>query len=105
MTDMITSMTEEQETQRPAGPLGAAHSPTLRAGGAPSDKVIAEMTEWQQRPLDRVYPMVFIVSHFVGGTPSHQRQRPLWAGDEPPDLRDHRRHHRWREKHPRAPGR
>jgi putative transposase len=25
-----------------------------------TDKVIAEMTEWQNRPLDRVYPVVFI---------------------------------------------
>lgn len=25
-----------------------------------SDKVVAEMTEWQNRPLDRVYPVIFI---------------------------------------------
>lgn len=25
-----------------------------------TDKVVAEMTEWRNRPLDRVYPVIFV---------------------------------------------
>lgn len=60
-----------------------------------TDKVIEEMTEWQNRPLDRVYPVVFIVPHFVGGAPSHPRQDPRRAGHQPAHLRGDRGHRQW----------
>lgn len=30
-----------------------------------TEKVVDEMTEWVNRPLDSVYPVVFPMSHFV----------------------------------------
>ena len=44
-----------------------------------TEKVIAEMTEWQNRPLDRVYPVVLIDAIF--------RLGPGRAGHEPAGLR------------------
>ncbi len=41
-----------------------------------TDKVIEEMQAWASRPLDDVYPAIFIAPHFVGGAPSDRRQDP-----------------------------
>lgn len=60
------------------------------------------MTEWQNLPLDRVYPVVFIVPHFVGGAPSHPTRDPRRAGHQPAHLRDDRGHRQWRTRHPRT---
>lgn len=63
-----------------------------------TDKVIEEMTEWQNRPLDRVYPVVFIDAIVVKVRDGQVRNKPfcvavgvttagerdilgIWAGD------------------------
>nr|GLK39929.1 hypothetical protein GCM10017611_68000 [Rhodococcus wratislaviensis] len=67
-------------------------------GGTPTDKVLAEMAEWSVRPLDPVYPVIFIdaihvkvrdgqvtnrpVYVAIGVTTSGERDiLGLWAGD------------------------
>lgn len=62
-----------------------------------TEKVIAEMTEWQNRPLDRVYPVVFIDAIF--------RLGPGRAGHEPAGLRRDRSQRQRRTRHPRSVGR
>jgi putative transposase len=47
-----------------------------------TEKVIGEMTEWQNRPLDRVYPVVFIDAINV---------KVRDAGHQPAGLRRYRR--------------
>jgi len=63
-----------------------------------TDKVIEEMTEWQNRPLDRVYPVIFIDAIVVKVRDGQVRNKPfcvavgvttagerdilgIWAGD------------------------
>jgi transposase-like protein len=63
-----------------------------------TDKVVAEMTEWQNRPLDRVYPVLFIDAIVVKVRDEQVTNRPfdvvigvtvngerdilgIWAGD------------------------
>ena len=55
-----------------------------------TDKVLEEMADWRGRPLDRVYPVIFIVPHFVGGAPSDRGEGPRRAGHEPARLRSDR---------------
>lgn len=43
------------------------------------DKVIAEMTEWQNRPLDRVYPVVFIDAIVVKVRDGQVRNKPFYV--------------------------
>ena len=49
-----------------------------------TDKVVAEMTEWCNRPLDGVYPVVFIDAIIVKIRDGQVANRP--------DLRGYRRH-------------
>ncbi len=49
-----------------------------------TDKVVEEMTEWFNRPLDRVYPVIFI--------DAIAREGPRRAGPEQADVRGHRGH-------------
>ena len=65
-----------------------------------TDKVVEEMNDWFNRPLDRVYPVIFIVPHFVGDTPSDCGEGPRRAGAQQTDVRRDRRHHRRRAGHP-----
>jgi putative transposase len=44
-----------------------------------TDKVIAEMVEWQNRPLDRVYPVVFIDAIMVKIRDGQVANRPVYA--------------------------
>lgn len=44
-----------------------------------TDKVIEEMTEWQNRPLDRVYPVVFIDAIVVKVRDGQVRNKPLYV--------------------------
>src|SRR5690606_10601096 len=43
-----------------------------------TDKVIEEMTEWQNRPLDRVYPVVFIDALVVKVRDGQVRNKPFY---------------------------
>lgn len=43
-----------------------------------TDKVIGEMTEWQNRPLDRVYPVVFIDAIHVKVRDGQVSNRPIY---------------------------
>lgn len=43
-----------------------------------TDKVIGEMTEWQNRPLDRVYPVVFIDAIHVKIRDGQVTNRPIY---------------------------
>ncbi len=61
-----------------------------------TEKVIGEMTEWQNRPLDRVYPVVFIDAIF--------RLGPRRAGHEAAGLCRDRCQRQRRTRHPRAVG-
>lgn len=61
-----------------------------------TDKVLDEMTEWRNRPLDRVYPVIFIDA-------VHVKIRDGQVTN--PYLRGHRRHCARRAGHPRAMGR
>ncbi len=44
-----------------------------------TEKVIAEMTEWQNRPLDRVYPVVFIDAIHVKVRDGQVTNRPVYV--------------------------
>ena len=44
-----------------------------------TDKVIEEMTEWQHRPLDRVYPVVFIDAIVVKVRDGQVRNKPFYV--------------------------
>ncbi len=44
-----------------------------------TDKVIEEMTEWQNRPLDRVYPVVFIDAIVVKARDGQVRNKPFYV--------------------------
>jgi len=44
-----------------------------------TDKVIAEMTEWSNRPLDRVYPVVFIDAIVVKVRDGQVRNKPFYV--------------------------
>jgi putative transposase len=68
-----------------------------------TDTVIEQMNEWRDRPLDRVYPVVFIDA---GGL--HRRDRgqgPRRPGHQPAHLRGHRGQCRRGAGHPRPVGR
>ena len=43
-----------------------------------TDKVIEEMTEWRNRPLDRVYPVVFIDALVVKVRDGQVRNKPFY---------------------------
>lgn len=43
-----------------------------------TDKVIEEMTEWQNRPLDRIYPVVFIDALVVKVRDGQVRNKPFY---------------------------
>jgi putative transposase len=62
-----------------------------------TDKVMEEMSEWANRPLDSVYAAIFIDA--IGG------QGPRRAGREPAHLRRYRGHPGRGEGRPRAVGR
>ena len=62
-----------------------------------TDKVIEEMTEWCNRPLESVYPVVFIDAIVVKVRDGQVTNRP--------DLRRHRGHLRRGTRHPRVVGR
>ena len=62
-----------------------------------TDKVMEGMAEWQNRPLDPVYPVVFI--------DADPREDPRRAGRQPADLRRPGGHRRRHPRHPRAVGR
>jgi transposase-like protein len=59
-----------------------------------TDAVVAEMTEWLNRPLERVYAVVFIDAIVV-----KDRRR---SGHEPAGVRRDRRHGGWQPRHSRA---
>ena len=59
-----------------------------------TDAVVEVMTQWQNRPLDRVYPVIFIDAIVVKVRDG--------AGHQPAYLRRHRGDHRWCARHPRA---
>lgn len=59
-----------------------------------TDTVLEGMAEWQNRPLDPVYPVLFI--------DSRPRQGPRRAGREPPDLHRPGGHRRGEPGHPGA---
>jgi putative transposase len=61
-----------------------------------TDKVMDGMAEWQNRPLDRVYPVVFLDAINV---------KSGREGREPADLRRSCGHRRGHPRHPRAMGR
>ena len=44
-----------------------------------TDKVVAEMTEWQNRPLDRVYPVMFIDAVHVKVRDGQVTNRPMYV--------------------------
>ncbi len=44
-----------------------------------TDKVIAEMTEWQNRPLDRVYPVIFIDAIVVKVRDGQVTNKPFYV--------------------------
>ncbi|OZG31117.1 IS256 family transposase [Williamsia sp. 1138] len=44
-----------------------------------TDKVVGEMTEWQNRPLDRVYPVVFIDAVHVKVRDGQVTNRPMYV--------------------------
>ncbi|WP_407666878.1 transposase [Nakamurella alba] len=56
-----------------------------------TDKVLEDMSDWRDRPLDKVYPVVFIVPRKRGGAPIDHGQGPRRAGHEPAGLRRDRR--------------
>ncbi len=43
-----------------------------------TDRILAEMSDWQNRPLDRVYPVIFIDAMVVK-TPASGRSRTVWC--------------------------
>ncbi|MFS9605764.1 transposase, partial [Klebsiella pneumoniae] len=44
-----------------------------------TDKVVGEMTEWQNRPLDRVYPVMFIDAVHVKVRDGQVTNRPMYV--------------------------
>ena len=62
-----------------------------------TDQVLERMAEWQSRPLERVYPVLFVDAIFVKVRDG--------AGRQPADLRGRRRHRGRRTRHPRPVGR
>lgn len=48
-------------------------------GGTPTDKVLAEMTEWSVRPLDPVYPVLFIDAIHVKIRDGQVTNRPVYV--------------------------
>lgn len=62
-----------------------------------TDKILEEMTGWQNRPLDEVYAATFIDAIVVKIRDGQSRQ--------PAHLRRDRRHLGWGERHPRPVGR
>jgi len=44
-----------------------------------SDRVLEEMTDWQARPLDRVYPVIFIDALFVKVRDGQVTNRPIYT--------------------------
>src|SRR3954454_6016265 len=44
-----------------------------------TDRVIAELTDWQSRPLDEVYPVVFIDAIFVKIRDGQVANRPIYV--------------------------
>jgi putative transposase len=44
-----------------------------------TDRVVAELTEWQSRPLDQVYPVVFIDAIFVKIRDGQVANRPIYV--------------------------
>jgi len=44
-----------------------------------TDKILAEMSEWQNRPLDRVYPVVFIDAMVVKIRDGQVTNRPVYT--------------------------
>nr|WP_226931576.1 MULTISPECIES: IS256 family transposase [Parafrankia] len=44
-----------------------------------TDKVVAEMTEWRNRPLDRVYPVIFVDAVVVKVRDGQVANRPFYA--------------------------
>jgi putative transposase len=44
-----------------------------------TDRVIAELTEWQSRPLDAIYPVVFIDAIFVKIRDGQVANRPIYV--------------------------
>src|SRR5688572_29383788 len=61
-----------------------------------TDKVLDGMAEWQNRPLDLVYPVIFIDAIHVKLRQSQAARRP---GRQPADLRGDGGHRRWRARH------
>lgn len=57
-----------------------------------TDKVLEGMAEWQNRPLDPVYPVVFIDAIHLTG--------PRRSSRQPPDLCGHGRHRRGQPRYP-----
>lgn len=53
-----------------------------------TDTVVEEMTEWRNRPLDRVYPVIFV--------DRDHGEDPGRAGHQPAGVCGDRRHHRRR---------
>ena len=47
-------------------------------GGTPTDKVLAEMAEWSVRPLDPVYPVIFIDAIPVKVRDGQVTNRPIF---------------------------
>jgi putative transposase len=66
-----------------------------------TEKVAGELAEWSSRPLDPLYPVLFVVPHFVGGAPSDCGESPRRASPEHHVLRGHGCH---RERGTRHPG-
>jgi len=44
-----------------------------------TDRVLSEMSEWQNRPLDRVYPVVFIDAMVVKIRDGQVTNRPVYT--------------------------
>ena len=65
-----------------------------------TDRVLDTIGEWQNRPLDSVYPVVFI--DCIHGL--HPREDPRRAGRQPAHLRRPRGDRRRRPRHPRVVG-
>ncbi len=57
-----------------------------------TDEVLEDMSEWLNRPFDRVYPVVFIDAIVV--------KSPRRPSHEHAVLRSHRRDDRWQARHP-----
>lgn len=97
--DMVLSLSAKGLTQgKIAAHLAEAYGAEVskRTIFTITDKVMDGMAEWQNRPLDRVYPVVFI--------DAIKCEDQGWSGREPADLRGHGGHRRWAPGHPRDLG-